>query len=134
MSEANLCFFAEYAYCVMKPIELHVRRGGKEYVIFMAKTFEIGRVVATRNVWEYMTENEQFGTFVSGCLSRYILYDWGDTCEEDWQANNRAVRDGERVLAVYNIPDGIECGFEEALWIITEWDRSATTLLFPSDY
>ncbi len=118
----------------MKPIELYVRRGGKEYVIFMAKTFEIGRVVATRNVWEYMTENEQFGTFVSGCLSRYVLYDWGDTCEEDWQANNRAVRDGERVLAVYNIPDDIECGFEEKLWIITEWDRSATTLLFPSDY
>ena len=118
----------------MKPVELHVRKGGKECVDIMAKTFELGRVVATRNVWEAMTENEEFGTFVSGCLSRYILYDWGDTCKEDWMSNNLAVKNGERVLAVYNIPEDIECGFEESLWIITEWDRSATTLLFPSDY
>ena len=118
----------------MKPIELHVRKGGKEYVIFMAKTFEIGKVVATRNVWDLMTENQQFHDFVSGCLSRYILYDWGDTCAEDWRSNNEAALHGERVMAVYNIPEDMESEFEEHLWIITEWDRSATTLLFPSDY
>lgn len=100
----------------------------------MAKTFEIGEVVATRAVWEAMETNAEFKTFVSGCLSRYILYDWGDTCEEDWETNNDAVRNGERVIAVYNIPDAIEELFEDTLWIITEWDRSTTTLLFPSDY
>ena len=103
-------------------------------MIFIAKTFELGQVVATRAVWELMTENEAFHTFVSGCLSRYILYDLGDTCKEDWESNNLAVKNGERVLAVYNIPLDIESGLEEHLWIITEWDRSATTLLFPSDY
>lgn len=103
-------------------------------MIFMAKTFELGQVVATRAVWEAMENDETFKTFVSGCLSRYILYDWGDTCKEDWETNNLAVKNGERVLAVYNIPLDIESGLEEHLWIITEWDRSATTLLFPSDY
>jgi hypothetical protein len=100
----------------------------------MAKTFEIGQVVATRAVWELMDEYEEFNDFVSGCLSRYILYDWGDTCEEDWETNNKAAFNGERVLAVYNIPETIESRLEEHLWIITEWDRSTTTLLFPSDY
>lgn len=47
----------------------------------MAKTFETGRVVATRAVWELIENDEKFNAFVSGCLSRYILYDWGDTCE-----------------------------------------------------
>lgn len=109
------------------------RNGGKERVIFMAKTFEIGHVVATKRVWEFIDEDQQFKNFVSGCLSRYILYDWGDTCPEDWMANNKAARHGERVLAVYNIPENLESGFEERLWIITERDRSITTLLFPSD-
>jgi len=98
------------------------------------KTFELGRVVATKALWEMMESNGEFKTFVSGCLSRYILYDWGDTCPEDWESNNYAVKNGERVLAVYNIPDEIEETFEDRIWIITEWDRSVTTLLFPSDY
>ena len=100
----------------------------------MAKTFEIGKVVCTRAVWETMEENEAFKRFVSGCLSRYILYDWGDTCPEDWKLNNQAVRDGDRVMAVYNIPDEIEDIFENQFWIITELDRTVTTMLFPSDY
>ena len=118
----------------MKPtrIILAGRKGYGDYV--MAKTFEIGRVVATRNVWETIEENEEFKKFVSGCLSRYILYDWGDTCPEDWEMNNQAVRNGDRVLAVYDIPDELEDTFENHLWIITESDRTVTTLLFPSDY
>ena len=107
---------------------------GQKGMDIMAKTFELGQVVATAAVWELMESNSKFKAFVSGCLSRYILYDWGDTCQEDWQTNNDAVENGERVLAVYDIPDEIEDVFECHLWIITEWDRSATTLLFPSDY
>lgn len=106
----------------------------KEDDIYMKKTFELGQVVATRAVWELMDENKAFNRFVSGSLSRYILYDWGDTCEEDWRSNDDAVKNGERVLAVYDIPDEIEEIYETHLWIITEWDRSVTTLLFPSDY
>lgn len=91
-------------------------------------------IVPDEGVVELMDESKEFNDFVSGCLSRYILYDWGDTCEEDWEANNKAAFNGERVLAVYNIPEELESNFEEHLWIITEWDRSTTTLLFPSDY
>lgn len=100
----------------------------------MAKTFDIGNVVLTRAVWDLMEENSDFRDFLQRCLSRYILYDWGDTCEEDWKQNNYAALNGERVIAVYHIPDEIENTFEDSLWIITEWDRSGTTLLFPSDY
>ena len=113
---------------------LTLRRAERQIGDIMAKTFEIGNVVSTRAVWDLMEENEVFRWFISGCLSRYILYDWGDTCPEDWESNNLAVKNGERVIAVYNIPDEIEDTFENQLWIITEWDRSTTTLLFPSDY
>lgn len=100
----------------------------------MAKTFDIGKVVLTRAVWDLMEENSDFRDFFQGCLNRYILYDWGDTCEEDWKQNNYAALNGERVIAVYNIPDEIENTFESSLWFITEWDRSVTTVLFQSDY
>ena len=49
--------------------------------------------------------------------------------KEDWAANDRALKDGERLLSAYALP---ETG--EKVWVITEWDRSATTLLLPSEY
>lgn len=100
----------------------------------MAITFGLGNVVATRNVWELIDSNEKFAQFVTICMSRYIANDWGDICEEDWKANDDALIHGERLLASYKIPLEIEEVFEDRLWIITEWDRSATTLLFPGDY
>lgn len=111
-----------------------VCREDKGGMILMEKTFEIGDVVVTRNVFDAMEEIEEFGIFVSGCLSRYILYDWGDTCDEDWALNDDAVKNGERVMAVYDIPEEMGGLLEEQLWIITEWDRSVTTILFPFDY
>lgn len=100
----------------------------------MAITFGLGNVVATKYVWELIEENEKFSQFVTICLSRYIANDWGDIEEEDWKANDEAVRNGERLLASYIIPLEVEEVFEDRLWIITEWDRSTTTLLFPGDY
>lgn len=100
----------------------------------MAKTFALGKVVATRNVWELIDTNESFSQFVTICMSRYIANDWGDICKEDWEANDQAVINGERLLASYVIPEDVEEVYEDRLWIITEWDRSVTTLLFPGDY
>ena len=54
--------------------------------------------------------------------------DWGNVCEADWIANDRALKRGERLLSSYSARDGTE------FWIITEWDRSYTTILLPSDY
>lgn len=100
----------------------------------MAKTFSLGNVVATKNVWELIDENPMFSQFVTICLSRYIDNDWGDIPEEDWNANDEAVKNGERIVASYQIPLEVEEVYEDRLWIITEWDRSVTTLLFPGDY
>lgn len=91
--------------------------------------FALGSTVVTSGVDERMKADKNFAAFVQMSLGRYINCDWGDTCEEDKRTNEGALRDGERLLAVYNY-----CKTGETIWIITEWDRSATTILFPSEY
>lgn len=100
----------------------------------MAYTFEIGHVIATQAVTELMKSSKDFKLFVEGCLSRYIIYDWGDTLANDWIKNNQAVRNGKEVIAFYYIPEKIENTFEDQLWIKTNADRSETLILFVSDY
>lgn len=92
--------------------------------------FELGRVVVTQGVAERMNSETAFDFFVRFSLSCYMCRDWGDTCEEDKKTNDNAVKNGERVLAVYNYK-GSE---DDQIWIITEWDRSVTTILFPDEY
>jgi len=60
-------------------------------------------------------------------LLRHVTGDWGDLCDEDKAANDRAVKEGTRVFSAYVLEDGTK------VWIITEWDRSATTFLLPSE-
>ena len=61
-------------------------------------------------------------------LNRFLVGDWGDCDPEDRRTNDRALINGGRLLAVYS------WGEDRQLWIITEADRSVTTLLLPSDY
>ena len=61
-------------------------------------------------------------------LDRHRRGDWGDVGKEDWQANERALKHGERLLSVYHAADGTK------FYVISEWDRSATTVLLPEDY
>lgn len=96
----------------------------------MKKTFPIGQLVATRGVHDLMQENPGFNAFAQSAFLKYRRCDWGDTSESDKAQNDSAVIDGERILAEYRHPDHPDW----RLWIITEWDRSATTLLFPSEY
>lgn len=86
-----------------------------------------GRLVATRGVADEMESNPTFAREISAALGRYRQRDWGDLCHEDAELNDQAVKAGERVLAAYSTSRG-------TVWIITEWDRSATTILFPSEY
>lgn len=95
----------------------------------MNRKFELGRTVVTAAINARMDTDKDFERFVQMSLGRYINCDWGDTCEEDKQVNEDSLRDGERLLAVYIYP---KTG--EKIWIITEWDRSTTTILYPSDY
>jgi len=96
----------------------------------MKKSFTIGQLVATRGVHDLMQENPDFNHFAQSAFLKYRRCDWGDTCESDKEQNDSAVINGERILAEYRHPEHPDW----RLWIITEWDRSATTLLFPSEY
>jgi hypothetical protein len=61
-------------------------------------------------------------------LRRHVIGDWGDLGAEDWEANYEAVTSGGRLLSAYVVREG------EQLWIITEADRSSTTILLPEEY
>ena len=92
-----------------------------------AQRVPLGQVVATPGA---LAALEAAGTTPLPFLSRHARGDWGEAlCAQDTLANDQALRDGERLLSAYFLPlTG------EKLWIITEWDRSATTLLLPDDY
>lgn len=99
--------------------------------------FNHGQIVATKAVANAMALSPTFRDFVVKSLSRYFLCNWGDTCTEDWHQNDKAVRDGDRILAVYDFSKtGLTpiLNGQKKIWIITEWDRSATTILFPDEY
>jgi hypothetical protein len=68
---------------------------------------------------------------VFSIISRHLRGDWGDLSDDDKRANDEAVKDGDlRIFSSYNHPDSSD----GKIWIITEADRSSTTLLFPSEY
>lgn len=95
----------------------------------MEKRFETGPWVVTKAVADRMKEDENFQNFVKLCIGRYLRQDWGNLSDGDREANDLAALDGsERIFASYKYKD------DEKVWIITEWDRSATTILFPEDY
>lgn len=83
----------------------------------------LGRTLATPGVLEVTTPTERNIAF-----NRHARGDWGDVSEADWRANDWALQAGEQLLSVYQTLGGIK------FWIITEADRSATTILLPSEY
>ena len=90
--------------------------------------FDPGPIVVTRGVHDMMANNEDFTRHVDISLIRHLTGDWGDICDEDRCANEWALGVGEQLLSVYT-KEGTP-----KIWIITEWDRSYTTVLFPEDY
>ena len=101
----------------------------------MPVLFELGQLVATAGVAEAMSSCETFALFVFDCLKRYCKGDWGEMCEGDIETNNESVAlDDGRILASYDMPADIPIDYADKIWIITEWDRSVTTILFPDEY
>ena len=107
------------------------------------KLTDLGQLVATRAVADLQESNKEFDEFLRTCLGRYLNNDWGDLEKEDKQMNDDAVKSGERILASYKFPDNAPWtnddlnmygGKEDRIWIITELDRSVTTILFPGEY
>jgi hypothetical protein len=88
-----------------------------------AAKFELGRLVSTPNALAQVSHEE-----IIASLSRHVRGDWGDCCPDDRAANDAALLDGTRLLSVYHTTNGTK------FRIITEWDRSVTTVLLPEDY
>lgn len=87
--------------------------------------FDLGQVVATPGA---LAALEQHQISPVTLISRHVSGDFGDIDREDWQTNLAALRYGNRIVSAYAIaPDA-------AIWIITEGDRSVTTLLRPDEY
>ena len=86
-------------------------------------SFSLGRVVITPNAAERLDPDD-----VALSLQRHAARDWGLCCPQDAQANDDALRDGCRLLSAYRDRHGVK------FWIITEADRSVTTILLPEDY
>lgn len=67
-------------------------------------------------------------------VARHRCGDWGEVCKEDREANNQALLSGARIISCYHMPVRTPVGRPERLWIITEADRSSTTILLPEEY
>ena len=87
--------------------------------------FPLGLLVATPGALQALAEA---GQTPFEFLERHAAGDWGELDEEDRQENELSLREGFRLLSAYTLTTGVR------LWIITEADRSATTLLLPEDY
>ena len=85
--------------------------------------FPLGQIVATTHATEVLSPWD----ILNGII-RHHSGDWGEVCEEDRQENELALAQGFRLMSIYKSGNGI------TFWIITEWDRSITTVLLPEDY
>ncbi|WJJ55360.1 hypothetical protein QB910_000116 [Dabrowskivirus KKP3916] len=89
----------------------------------MHDEFQLGRVVATKSVAEQENQNE-----LHIVLVRHASMDWGDIDQEDKDLNDKAIEIGERVVSKYKLSSG------RSVYVITERDRSYTTILYPHEY
>lgn len=98
-------------------------------VLFLLQTditpkFTMGRLLATPGALEVLSEND-----IQTALTRHVQGDWGDLAPEDKQENDIAMTFGFRILSAYHSADD-----QTKFWIITEADRTSTTVLLPEEY
>lgn len=85
--------------------------------------FSLGQLVATPNALAHVTSDE-----IQLALARHLQGDWGTLDKEDLESNDRALEHGGRLFSQYHTVQNVK------FWIITECDRSVTTVLLPEDY
>lgn len=86
--------------------------------------FVPGQIVATPALMQVVPPE-----YAVYCLQMHLTGDWGLVDDEDKATNDAALKDGNRLLSAYALPND-----PGNFWIITEWDRSFTTLLLPDEY
>lgn len=89
----------------------------------MDSKFPLGHIAITCPAMEILHPED-----VHAALDRHRVGDWGDVCEEDWTENEQSLSQNFRLLSEYRDRN------QRRFWIITEADRSATTVLLPEDY
>lgn len=87
--------------------------------------FPLGQTVATPGA---LTALGEAGDNPTTFLTRHQAGDWGEVCEDDRKENELSLQQGFRLLSIYRTSKGVR------LWVITEADRSATTILLPEEY
>lgn len=93
---------------------------------FMSKPkFRLGQLVATPGALQALQES---GQSPLDFVSRHVVGDWGEVDQEDWKLNDEAVKENTRILSAYTLKSGVR------IWIITEADRSSSTILLPDEY
>jgi hypothetical protein len=90
---------------------------------FCLAKFNLGRIVATPHALDRIWNED-----ILRAIQRHQAGDWGDVEEDDRAANNQALVEGTRILSIYHAKNGTK------FWLITEADRSVTTVLLPEDY
>lgn len=99
------------------------KQSGSKLLLIELRRFKLGNFYITPGAQEVVPIEE-----IETLLQRHAACDWGDCCEEDWDSNLTALCEGTRIFSVYTTNKG------EKVWIITEADRSSTTMLLPMEY
>ena len=89
--------------------------------------FKTGNFYMTVGIDNAIKQDNNYFKELVKCVEKYLTCDWGDLTEEDIIANERALINGNRILGAYNTSQG-------KVYIITEADRNATTILFATEY
>ena len=102
-----------------------IERGGERErdPLVRPVSFALGQLLMTPGAQEKIPPSEMMHA-----LRRHARGDWGDLDDEDRRSNDLSLKDGSRLLSAYHTKEGVK------FWVITEADRSATTVLLPEEY
>lgn len=95
----------------------------------MTMLFKMGQVFCTIGVANRVENDKEFENFVHDSIYRHSTGDWGEMDDEDKATNNEALSLGNRLFSAYTYKKD-----KTKIWVITEADRSSTTVLFPDEY
>lgn len=97
------------------------------------KQLHIGKVSVSEAILQEMEETEDFQSFCMGCVRRHRMGDWGDIPKDQWIRNNLAARKGGEIVSEYLIPGFFCIGYADRVLVITDEDRTETTVIFPDE-
>ena len=112
----------------MSMLETISSTGGMSMAQSKSLRFELGCLFMSHGINAERKDNANFAQEITIALTRYMACDWGDLTKSDKELNDEAVKSGsDRILAAFPTSKG-------KIYIITEWNREYTTVLFPNEY